>query len=692
MKNKLLLLITILTLGMLKATAQVPAYEKAALVALYNSTNGANWTDNTNWNSTQPVSTWFGITVENIAGVDHVTRIDMNNNNLVGTLPTQIGDFPELKTLFLYNSIGMAGSTIPSQITFLSKLQSIAFWNNGMSGVIPAGMSNLQSLIAIYFAGNNFSGAVPNFSTPNKSALWLAQNRFEFGDFENQFTTYQGFGSGFTYFPQNQFYEEVTTEETLGSTFTLTTTVSGTANNYQWYKVNTTYWSPNIADATAVTGATNNTLTITNAQNNDFGYYYCAVTSNNVPNLEIKKEKIRVVQPVPTAEKNALIALYNATDGPNWTNNTNWNTTAPIATWSGVTVANGHVTVVSKGAQNLTGVLPIELQNLTGLITLYVHNNNLSGTIPNLTGITTLQNLAFSNNNYHFADFENEFATYSTLNNLYYKPQNKLATEDTFDMVIGNTYTMVMPAVNGTGVTYQWYKNDVAITGAINLTYNLTNAQIADAADYTCKASSPIVIDLTIDRKMIHLYSTINAADKNALVILYYATTGANWTNSTNWNTAIPVYDWFGVTVQGTRVTGVNLPTNNLVGTLPTQIGDLTALIDFRLNNNQVSGSIPTSIGNLTQLHTLGLQDNQLTGNLPAEIGDITSLRLLYLWNNQLDGTIPTEIGNCTNLRNLSLEDNQFTGAIPVELGNLINLEHLWLLNNQLTGKLHSRF
>lgn len=53
--------------------AQVPQIERDALMALYNSTDGPNWVDNTNWGSGNPVSTWHVITVENIGGTDHVT-------------------------------------------------------------------------------------------------------------------------------------------------------------------------------------------------------------------------------------------------------------------------------------------------------------------------------------------------------------------------------------------------------------------------------------------------------------------------------------------------------------------------------------------------------------------------------------------------------------------------------------------
>ena len=44
-------------------------------------------------------------------------------------------------------------------------------------------------------------------------------------------------------------------------------------------------------------------------------------------------------------DRAALVALYKATGGANWTNNTNWLTNAPIGQWQGVTTdSQGRVT------------------------------------------------------------------------------------------------------------------------------------------------------------------------------------------------------------------------------------------------------------------------------------------------------------------------------------------------------------
>ena len=52
---------------------------------------------------------------------------------------------------------------------------------------------------------------------------------------------------------------------------------------------------------------------------------------------------------------------------------------------------------------------------------------------------------------------------------------------------------------------------------------------------------------------------------------------------------------------------------------------------------------------------TLILEGNQLIGSIPPEIGNLTNLTVLSLWGNQLIGSIPSEIGNLTNLTFLRL-------------------------------------
>ena len=87
----------------------------------------------------------------------------------------------------------------------------------------------------------------------------------------------------------------------------------------------------------------------------------------------------------------ALVAFYNATDGPNWKDNTNWLTDAPLGDWAGVSAnritGNGRVvgecvTQLWLNGNRLKGELPAELGSLLSLAELDLSNNQLSGELP----------------------------------------------------------------------------------------------------------------------------------------------------------------------------------------------------------------------------------------------------------------------------------------------------------------------
>ena len=148
------------------------------------------------------------------------------------------------------------------------------------------------------------------------------------------------------------------------------------------------------------------------------------------------------------------------------------------------------------------------------------------------------------------------------------------------------------------------------------------------------------------------------------------------------------ITSWQGINVNDQRVTSVSLGGNELTGTIPTEIGQLTNLTHLYLDNNQLTGPIPTEIGQLTNLTHLYLDGNELTGPIPTEIGQLTNLTHLRLSWNELTGPIPPEIGQLTNLAHLYLDNNQLTGPIPTEIGQLTNLTHLRLSGNGLTGSI----
>lgn len=106
-------------------------------------------------------------------------------------------------------------------------------------------------------------------------------------------------------------------------------------------------------------------------------YYTISVTEDN-------SEELYQVQ------KNALMALYEATDGDNWDRNDNWGSDKPLSEWYGIrtvlgisNVSSNVVTGISLRDNNLIGYIPKELSKLKFLNELDLHGNELYGNIPN---------------------------------------------------------------------------------------------------------------------------------------------------------------------------------------------------------------------------------------------------------------------------------------------------------------------
>ena len=173
-------------------------------------------------------------------------------------------------------------------------------------------------------------------------------------------------------------------------------------------------------------------------------------------------------------------------------------------------------------------------------------------------------------------------------------------------------------------------------------------------------------------------------ADCEALLVSRDALSGDQ---SLNWSEHLSMDSWEGIELAaGGRVVGLDMNSEGLTGTIPSELGSLSNLQYLDLSDNQLTGGIPPELGSLTNLESLHLWGNRLTGEIPRELGGLSNLIGLDLVNNQLSGTIPAELGSLSRLEWLFLNDNQLVGTIPVALDSLTNLENLRLSGNRLVG------
>ncbi|KAJ3299855.1 hypothetical protein HDU76_006207 [Blyttiomyces sp. JEL0837] len=130
------------------------------------------------------------------------------------------------------------------------------------------------------------------------------------------------------------------------------------------------------------------------------------------------------------------------------------------------------------------------------------------------------------------------------------------------------------------------------------------------------------------------------------------------------------------------------LSQNQLSGSIPSSLGQLSNLVFLYLSSNQLSGDIPDAIGNLANLQYLYLSSNRLSGNIPDALSNLSNLLELGLSSNQLNGDIPNSLSKLQSLKHLSLDSNMLSGGIPDSVSNLSNLQDLYLSFNQFTGNI----
>ena len=72
--------------------------DRAALVALYNATDGENWANNENWLSDRPLWDWYGVNTDHLG---RVSWLGLWDNELTGSIPPELGSLTNLEGLYL---------------------------------------------------------------------------------------------------------------------------------------------------------------------------------------------------------------------------------------------------------------------------------------------------------------------------------------------------------------------------------------------------------------------------------------------------------------------------------------------------------------------------------------------------------------------------------------------------------------
>ena len=326
--------------------------------------------------------------------------------------------------------------------------------------------------------------------------------------------------------------------------------------------------------------------------------------------------------------RDALIALYDATDGPNWKNSENWLTDAPLGSWHGIRTDYRDETMVRTiylDDNGLNGRLPPELGNILSLVNLVLSYNGLTGPIPPELG--NLANLKILNlwNNSLTGSIPPELARLAGLSELWLA-NNELTGP-------------IPPGLGGMAGLREMMLEGNKLSGAIPPEF-----------------------------------AGLKAVEGLAL--------GANELTG-----SIPPALGALPAVQTLSLWG-----NKLSGSIPPELGNLANVSYIALSQNELEGAVPAEFGNIGSLRVLLLGKNKLSGSIPPELGSLARLRVLALMENTLTGSIPPEVAGLTSLEELYIQDNQgLTGAIPQEFVNL-RLDEFWWFRTQLCAPANQTF
>ena len=294
-------------------------------------------------------------------------------------------------------------------------------------------------------------------------------------------------------------------------------------------------------------------------------------------------------------DRDILVALYAATDGPNWKDAENWLTDAPLADWHGVdTDDQGRVTELHLSFNDLAGSIPHELGMLTSLTKLSLRFNALTGPIPPELGhLTSLTELNLQWNNLT-GPVPPEFGNLTNL---------------TWLSLQRNNLTGPIPPEFG------------------NLT-SLTGLEL-DQNDLTGPALPEFGNLIRLEGLHLsdnNLTGPVPPEFGNLLRLRELRLAGNGLTG--------PIPSELGNLL---RLTELRLEGNNLTGPIPSELGNLARLSELPLQGNALTGPVPSELGNLPRLTSLNFSGNSgMAGILPTELTGLGQLETLLTGGTDL--------------------------------------------------------
>ena len=474
--------------------------DSLTLVDLYNSMGGSKWSDNTNWLSVNPIDTWAGVTAtnrvdeldledNNLVGVipstigylDELRRLDLSNNNLMGSVPLELsnlsdlielrlndnnltgfiplglGDLENLKELRLNNN--RLTGTIPSGLGSLASLEELRLNNNSLTGSIPLELRNLTNIEILFFQNNELDSIEDISSLPTDAVVDIENNKIGFLSIVPNIGVIDSY--------DNQLLDtKYTIYANSNDKLSLTVSDDHEDNSYQWHK-----------DDELIENATNRIYSIDGFEVENAGEYYATIQNTKAPVATSRRETISVViNRILEFDSLALVSFYKSTNGDGWSNNDNWLSASTIDSWHGVTIENNRVVSLELSNNNLTGTIPSSINDLSALQLLNVSDNEISS-IDDIGSVPMSANVSISNNKIGFVSIVPNMLLIDS-----YEGQ-VIDDVDTFRIIVGGSLSLSISDDHPDN-SYQWYKDGNSIAGAIDRVYTIGNVRLSNSGVY----------------------------------------------------------------------------------------------------------------------------------------------------------------------------------------------------------------
>jgi len=494
--------------------------ERDALIGLYNTTNGAQWSQS--WDFTKDPRTWYGILVKS----GHVQEINLKANALKGTFPANLSSFKNLKKLDLSNN-QLAGEVSPS-ISALPELIRLDISNNHLTGDPTMSLTNISQLQELSIGNNLFTiNNIDNLLSPNAKLQILDISNLEL-----------------TTVPQNiKTYTKLTDLNLSRNNI-----VSGYNNLRSLTSLQNLSLASNQLSIIPSDVLVLSQLLFLDLSNNQFS---TLTGLNSFPNLEWLSLENNLFTQVPT-ELKQISKLLHLNLGRN-----------KITTGYSNLAHLKNLQQLFLHSNTISGGLPSELLALPQLMMLSLADNNLHGDLSgNMPAISDI-----SNNRFTTESIASYISNHSNITDrLYYSPQRYDGAYDQVQGILGQSAKLTQ-SLSGNDYSFSWYKNLGEYTQVKTENYNINNVQESDYGAYTAEAfyakkMGSYVMQLSMFREPIYLVKELSTDDNVLKDIKIYPNPTSNYIHifSSKYEIEVAsIYDLSGKQVLSSKLQKINV-------------------------------------------------------------------------------------------------------------------------------------